>query len=157
MATVDLAGIDLQTARSTGDALVQVAAVDAQATPGITVPALVVVSGIDVQAPEVGSFANAGTGATVEPFTKVTVTGTGSGPGTWTQTFGPFANPVVSGATLTFTAPPTFAGASITFTYTVGLSFDTVTFTVLPVAEWAVQNGQLAPMQVLSVVRGALV
>lgn len=111
--------------------------------------------------------ANAGTNQTnVAPWSQVTLTGTDSDPDgsiasrVWTQTGGtPVTYTVVSGNTVTFTAPPTIKGDTGTHQYTVtddgGLSVSsTVQVGTAPVTTRAVSGGVEVPMRLMPVSSG---
>lgn len=79
-----------------------------------------------------GDTANAGPDQTVAAWDQVTLTGTGSAAGTWSQVSGPAVTLGGSGATRTFEATPSNTpGATATrvFRYTVGAATDDVTVT----------------------------
>lgn len=71
-----------------------------------------------------------------------TVTLTGSGSGTWTQTGGPAVTLSGSGSTRTFPAPITSGGTSLTFAY----GGDETVVTVLPARTFVARGGVLVPL-----------
>lgn len=103
------------------------------------------------------SYAEAGNDETgIEPWSVTTLTGTGSGPGTWTQVSGPAvtilnpANPVAS-----YIATGTVAPATRVFQYHVGSATATVTHVALPASERVVRGGQEVPARIIRVYRGS--
>lgn len=91
---------------------------------------------------------NAGPDQTVEPWSTVTLTGTGSGTGVWSQTGGLTATLTGSGSARAFTAPPSIAGGVLVFRHTVGAVNDEMAVTVLPVTERAVVGGVEVPLRI---------
>lgn len=108
----------------------------------------------------ISPVANAGVDQTVEPWSTVTLSGSGSSDAdgtiqtyTWTQTGGSAVTLGGSGANRTFTAPGSVAGSTHTFSLTVtdneGLtsSADSVTVTVLGAAERTASSGSLVTIE----------
>lgn len=81
----------------------------------------------------------------IEPYSTVTLTG--SGTGTWSQTDGTTVTLDDDGATATFEAPGTIASETLTFDY----GGDTCDVTVLPVTERQVLGGVEVPLKTLQV------